>query len=115
LEGVVQETLNEWAQARLSSLLLLTNVSANGAEVVDVDMVRLGPWELSSLVASSWALRLRVPSVLGIGAWEDLAAAEGVAHSTADIEAARQLARVFVPTNAYAARSMCFSGIGSLL
>jgi hypothetical protein len=103
LEGVVQETLNEWAQARLSSLLLLTNVSANGAEVVDVDLVRLGPWELSSLVASSWALRLRVPSVLGIGAWEDLAAAEVVAHSTADIEAARQLARVFVPTNAYAA------------
>jgi hypothetical protein len=104
LEGVVQDTLNEWAHARLSSLLLLTNVSASDAEiVVDVEMVRLGPRELSSLVASSWALRLRVPSVLGIGALEDLAAAESVAHSTVDLEAARQLARVFVPTNAYAA------------
>ncbi len=103
LQGVVQDTLNEWAQASLSSLLLLTNVSPDGAEVADVHTVRLGPQELSSLVASSWALRLRVPSVLGIGALEDLAAPETVGHSTADLEAARQLARVFVPTNAYAA------------
>ena len=102
LQGVVQDTLNEWAQASLSSLLLLTNVSPDGAEVADVHTVRLGPQELSSLVASSWALRLRVPSVLGIGALEDLAAPETLGHSTADLEAARQLARVFVPTNAYA-------------
>jgi hypothetical protein len=103
LRGMVQDTLNEWSQLALRSLLLLTNVSANHTEIAGVNLVTLGPQELSSLVSSSSTLRLRMPSVLGIGVSEDLIAPKSAARSTVDLEAALQIARVFAPTNAYAA------------
>jgi hypothetical protein len=64
--------------------------------------VQLGPHELATLVDESPELRLRVPPVLGIRDLSGLIAPEVAARSTADVEAAVQLARVFVPTAAYA-------------
>ena len=46
---------------------------------------------------------LCVPTVLGIGAAVDLVVDAAVDRSTADIEAARALAPLFVPTRTYAA------------
>jgi hypothetical protein len=103
LRLAVQQALEEWPRVGVRSLLLLTNASADGTELAELEVATLGPEELSALVASSFPLRLRVPSVLGIGAAEDLAAPEAVGRSTADLNAAFELARVFVPTNAYAA------------
>jgi hypothetical protein len=105
LGAAVQELVHEWSAVAVRSLLLLTNAKPDGSElaVADVEIAMLGPDELTLLVASSWPLRLRVPSVLGVGALEQLAASESVARSTADLDAASELARVFVPTKTYAA------------
>jgi hypothetical protein len=103
LRLAVQHALEEWPRVGVRSLLLLTNARADDAELAELEVATLGPKELSTLVASSFPLRLRVPSVLGIGAAEDLVAPEAVDRSTSELDAAFDLARVFVPTNAYAA------------
>jgi len=64
--------------------------------------VRLGPRELSAVLDADAALRRRVPSVLGIRDIAGLADAAVLGRSTADVDAARRLARVFVATRAYA-------------
>jgi hypothetical protein len=79
------------------STLVLTNVEAE----VD-DAVVVGPSRLSRVLDERAELRLRVPSVLGIRDLRDLVAAEVATRSTADVGAAMNLARVFVPTEAYA-------------
>ncbi len=103
LSLAVQQALEEWPRVAVRSLLLLTNACPEDAELPELEAATLAPQELSSLVASSWPLRLRLPSVLGIGAAEDLVDPAAAERSTADLDAAFELARVFVPTNAYAA------------
>jgi hypothetical protein len=65
------------------------------------ELLRLGPSELSAALDSDAALRRRVPSVLGIRDSAGPAAAAVLDRSTADVDAARRLARVFVATRAY--------------
>lgn len=103
LRRAVQQALDEWPRIRAQSLLVLTNASPDGTLMPEIEVVRLGPNELSTLVATSWELRLRLPSVLGIGASEDLVVPEAADRSTADLQAALDLARVFVPTRSYLA------------
>jgi hypothetical protein len=64
--------------------------------------VRLGPAELSAVLDADAALRRRVPSVLGVCDIAGLADPAVLDRSTADVDAARRLARVFVATRAYA-------------
>jgi hypothetical protein len=87
--------------AKVGSVLVLTNAQAP-MDDVPVPLVRLGPERLGELVDADPQLRLRVPSVLGIRELGGLIAEEVGARSTADVAAAADLARVFVPTRAYA-------------
>src|SRR4051812_33626583 len=67
----VDEALGEWPAVEPGSLLVLTNAT----EPVDgLDATVLGPAELTALVSRSWPVRLALPSVLGIGAADGLAA-----------------------------------------
>jgi hypothetical protein len=61
----------------------------------------LGPSELSAVLDADAALRRRVPCVLGLRDLAGLADAAVFERSTADVDAARRLARVFVATRAY--------------
>jgi hypothetical protein len=88
------------APVRVGSALLLANAEPAGAERLGIPVVHVGPEQLGRLVDENAELRLRMPSLLGIREFD--APAEVVARSTADIAAARDLARVFVPTAAYA-------------
>jgi hypothetical protein len=103
LPAAVDRALAEWPRLSPRSLLVLTNARPEAAEPAGLDVAWLGPEELSALVAASWPLRLRVPSVLGVGAAEELVVEDVAQRSTADLQAARDLARVFVPTRAHAA------------
>ncbi len=103
LRLAVQQALEEWPRIGARSVLLLTNASPEVTELPGVEAVTLASPELSSLVASSWPLRLRLPSVLGIGAAEELVDPALAERSTAELGASFDLARVFVPTSAYAA------------
>jgi hypothetical protein len=94
LQSAVARARDEWAYAAPRSVIVFTNVS----EEVDADAV-IGPRELTEIVASRPELRLRVPSVLGI---YDVRATVDTSRSTLDVDAAAELARVFVPTRAYA-------------
>jgi len=94
LRNIVARARDEWAYAAPRSVMVLTNV----AEGVDVDRI-LGPRELTEIVASRPELRLRVPSVLGI---YDVRSTVDASRSTLDVDAAAELARVYVPTRAYA-------------
>jgi hypothetical protein len=87
--------------AAVGSILVLTNVEAPGG-LAPVPVVQLGPERLGELVDADAQLRLSVPSVLGIRDLGGLIAEELAARSTADVAAAADLARVFVPTRAYA-------------
>src|SRR5215218_217486 len=62
----------------------------------------LGPKALSAIIDSNAALRCHVPAVLGVRDIAGLAEAAVLDHSTAELDAARHLARVFVATRAYA-------------
>jgi hypothetical protein len=62
----------------------------------------LGFEQLTAIVDARPELRRRLPSLLGLRDLEPLLDAEAVARSTFDLTAARQLARVFVPTRAHA-------------
>jgi hypothetical protein len=91
----------ERAPAAAASALVVSNSSAPiGA--APVPLVQLGPERLGALVDADPELRLRVPSVLGIRELGDLIEEAVSSRSTADIAAATELARIFVPTNAYA-------------
>jgi hypothetical protein len=90
------------APAAARSVLLLTNVKTTSAmENVRVPVEQLGTDELSALLDAGTELRLRVPSVLGIRDIGELISPAVTARSTADVAAAVELARVFVPTGAY--------------
>jgi hypothetical protein len=103
LSAAVDRALAEWPGQTVRSLLVLTNARPEVTEPAGLDVAWLGPEELSALVAESWPVRLRVPSVLGIGAAHELVVEDVAQRSTADLQAALDLARVFVPTRAYAA------------
>ena len=57
---------------------------------------------MSAILDSDAALRRRVPAVLGVCDIAALAEAAALDRSTAELDAARRLARVFVATRAYA-------------
>ena len=94
------------------SLLIITN----GPRATDDERVRralahelpqreiraLGEQELGALIDRSPELRFRMPSVLGVRDLAELVREEVRRRSTADPDAAQELARVFVPTYAYA-------------
>jgi hypothetical protein len=65
------------------------------------EVERLGPEELSALLDERPDVRRRVPSVLGVRELDELIPAASLARSTGDVDAARALATVFVPTRAY--------------
>ena len=91
-----------WREAAPTALpapaLLLANTTA--PEVKGVTVV--GPAELSALLDARPELRRRVPSVLGVRNLRELITERLLERSTADVAAAAELARVFVPTRAYA-------------
>src|SRR5690242_3227366 len=86
--------------------LLLTNMGADevrGRIGRDGDRVPvLGGCELARLLDGSPDLRLRLPTVLGVRELAPLVATEAAERSAFDVAAATALARVFVPTAAYA-------------
>lgn len=85
------------------SLRLFTNLdlSADDVDAVNAAAGYVGPRQLSAAIDREPRLRRRVPSVLGVRDLGELVRTDVVASSTGDIAAARQLARVFVPTRAY--------------
>jgi hypothetical protein len=86
------------------SMLVLTNVETSRATAgIPVPVVLLGPERLGALLDSDAALRMQVPSMLGIRDLAGLLNPEVVARSTFDVGGAVELARVFVPTSAYRA------------
>jgi hypothetical protein len=109
-ENVAERLEREAAAAPgAASLLLLTNLDLARHEVGwietavrPLEVAALGRAELSALVDARPDLRRRVPSVLGVRELSELIANDLVQRSTADLAAARALARVFVPTRAYA-------------
>jgi hypothetical protein len=62
----------------------------------------LGSRELGAIIDRSMTLRRRLPSLLGVRDLDQLIAGELIERSSADLDAARAVARVFVPTQAYA-------------
>jgi hypothetical protein len=93
---LVSNAVYDWSSAGFRSLLLLTNAD----EMAAADAI-VGPAELAAALLRSPQLRLRVPSVLGICDVADLVDRDVLACSSGDVDAAAQLARVFVPTRAY--------------
>jgi uncharacterized protein YoaH (UPF0181 family) len=99
LRDLVADAL-AWTEAR--SVLLVTNLAnAPAALPPGLAAAALGPAELWQLYAAAPAVRFRVPSALGVADLDALVPAEAAQRSTADVEAALELARVFVPTRAY--------------
>ncbi len=89
------------SEAPLRSVLVLTNVTRTPG----LDGVRLtvaGPAEMWSLVRDRPRLRSRLPFLLGVSEPSHLYPDEPRTRSTADLDAAVALARVFVPTRSYA-------------
>ena len=95
LERAVRE------EADRESLVVLTNDAGLEPGLEGSDVQVAGPLQLGAALDASPEVRRRVPFVLGVRDLSDLVAAEVRARSTADIEAAVALARVFVPTRAY--------------
>ena len=101
LRAIVEDTRRE-RPGEPRSLLLLTNVpGADAAVPAGLAAAVLGPAELWALVRARRELRYRVPSLLGVCDLDALVPAEAAKSSTADVAAAAELARVFVPTRAY--------------
>jgi hypothetical protein len=86
------------------SVLLLTNLDTTGLTQTHdgLTLQVLGSRELGAIVDRSMTVRRRLPSVLGVRDLSQLITAELVQRSSADLDAAQALARVFVPTHAYA-------------
>jgi hypothetical protein len=91
------EKLCLWQPARPRSVVTFVNRGPVGP--LPVDHVVYGENELLEAVRRLPDLRLRLPSVLALDTVEP--DAEALARSTADVEAMRALARVFVPTPAW--------------
>jgi conflict system STAND superfamily ATPase len=85
--------------ARTDSAVVLTNVVAE--RIGDQEVSLIDARALSSVVAKDAQLRLRMPSLLGVCDDESIFPEQAVERSTADLDAAQELARVFVPTRAH--------------
>jgi hypothetical protein len=86
------------------SVLVVTNLDgaeARSALAGHERLVVLGASELSGSLDRSAALRLAMPSVLGLRDLAPLLSPDVTARSSLHIEPAQALARVFVPTRAY--------------
>jgi hypothetical protein len=81
---------------RARGMVVLTNVEGGEDSVVT-----LGPRALGAILDAEPTLRRRVPSVLGVRDVDALIPPGVSDASTGDVAAARDLARVFVPTRAY--------------
>ncbi len=103
LRPAIERALDEWQHVRPRSLLVLTNVEASQEIAVGVDVRIVDAPVLTGLVLSSPRLRLLLPSLLGICPESAVVADDVRSRSSADVGAAFALARVFVPTRAYAA------------
>jgi hypothetical protein len=101
LRRLVAAELERAPRASVGSLLLVTNTE-EPIDGVPVPVVRVGPARLGQLLDADSQLRLRVPSVLGIRELDGVIAQKVAVRSTADVAAAAELSRVFVPTRAYA-------------
>jgi hypothetical protein len=95
---IVERELAEARPAPIRSALALTNVDAPDWSFGGVEVVVAGR-RLAELLAASRRTRLRLPTVLDAS----LLDADARSRSTADVDGALSLARVFVPTRAYAA------------
>jgi hypothetical protein len=84
-----------------ASMLLMTNV-AGAAAPSDLEAVVLGANELWEALSARPELRFRLPFLLGVVDHSQLVVDDVARRSTFDSEAAAALARVFVPTRAYA-------------
>jgi hypothetical protein len=102
LRGLVDQAYEDWRRTRARSLLLLTNAATDDRLWRDGQARYVGPHELTRIVAGSPALRLRIPSLLGICELDELVTPELRARSSGDLRAAADLARVFVATRPYA-------------
>ena len=90
------------ARMEARTVLLATNVAdAHAALPPGLPSAALGPAELWQLYAAAPAARFRVPTALGVAELDALVPDEAARRSTADVDAAVELARVFVPTRAY--------------
>ncbi len=99
----VAEEVERAPPRRPRSVLVLTNaVSGDGDALARLPVTTLGPERLGALVDASSDVRVTLPFVLGIRDLGGLIAPELAARSTADLDAMIGLARVFVPTRAYA-------------
>ena len=99
----LERVLREWRHVRPRSLLVLTNAYAPEQTVAGLDVRILDASALTRVVLSSPRLRLRLPSLLGISPEAAVVPEDVRSRSSADIRAALELARVFVPTRAHAA------------
>jgi hypothetical protein len=103
----VRDAVRE-AGAEPRTVLLVTNAydDANLRALLDrgprCRLLSFGPSRLSSILDSDAPLRRRVPAALGIRDLAGITDAAVLTRSTADLEAARRLARVFVATRPYA-------------
>ena len=96
VDAVVSRVLKEWRPS-LRSVVVLTNAVIDSLES---DVMVADARTLSEVIESDPELRLRIPSLLGV-CDDSVFDADLVARSSADVDAARELARVFVPTRAY--------------
>ena len=102
LRHLVEDALDVWEEKPARSLLLLTNVAdADGVVPDGMQAAVLGPDELWRLFAAAPEVRFRVPSALGVADLDALIPEDVSRRSTADVAAAAELARVFVPTRPY--------------
>ena len=102
LRAIVSNALASRRERSPRSLLLLTNLPEAAAALPSgVRGAAVGPAELWRLYAATPAARFRVPTALGVTDLDALIPADAARRSTADIAAAVELARVFVPTRAY--------------
>jgi hypothetical protein len=101
--GALDAARGAWPATKAASVVLLTNAGADEVKTDDaVETTVFGASELTTLVAGSPRLRLRVPSVLSVCRLDDLIDADVRRRSAGDFRSAAELARVFVPTRAYA-------------
>ena len=101
LQRIVQDSTAA-APTPPASVLLLTNVAEPPAGGGGGELVAVGPHELWALVRGRASLRYRLPSLLGVSDLSLLLPAEPWSRSSGDVDAAAAVARVFVPTRAYA-------------
>lgn len=103
LEAPLGAARGAWPAAKAESVVVLTNASAEDIKADDAaETTVLGASELTVLVRGSPRLLLRVPSVLGICGFDELVEPDVRQRSSGDFHTAAELARVFVPTRAYA-------------